>query len=449
MSGCRVALVNPSFSGSFQGAPLCLAYLGAALEQAGHKVKIFDFWNDPLEGQAQLVADWRPALVGVTGTSPSFWESLRFAQELRKLDKDAWIVKGGHHERGDTCTESLMGNFGIFDFAVSAAHGEIPLVHLANERASDKLLKDVILQAGIYRRARTGRGFLPEAAAPHAPSHLLPARHLLDRTERYEYRGIFDSRKATQMLTYRGCLFQCSFCAIDSFELKHDLDCIAEDIRTIKSSGHQAVFLDDATFTRQWHRAEQIAELLHTAGLGWACQTRIDCVKIDQLKIMRELGCEYIYYGLESGSSRVLEAINKKQQHERTIKIIEETRKLGMKAVTSFIFGVPLSDGQTESKEDWERSVDLIRMANPTYVVPSIFAYYPQSPAWNRLSYQERAGYSKEFGVNRQKAWNWFDDGYGAIHHVTLTKAQEIRYYLERKIPEYLWTDASSSNTPI
>lgn len=441
MSGCRVALVNPSFSGSFQGVPLCLAYLGAALEQEGHEVRIFDFWNDPLDSQAQSVADWKPALVGVTGTSPSFWESWTFAQNLRHLDKDVWLVKGGHHERGTTCTESLTpnGKLGVFDFAVSAPHGEVPLVHLANERAQGRRLKEVALIAGIHRQARAGRGYLPESPPP-APSNLLPARHLLDRPERYDYRGIFDGRKATQMLTYRGCLFQCSFCAIDSLELRHDLDRVAEDIWTIKNMGYQAVFLDDATFTRQWERAKKIAGLLHEAGLGWACQTRIDCVDTDKLKTMRELGCEYIYYGLESGSLRVLDTINKKQQHERTIKVVQETKRLGMKAVTSFIFGVPLSDGGTESKEDWKKSVDLIRVATPSYVVPSVFAYYPQSPDWDRLLLQEKSRYSQNYGVSRQKAWNWFDDGYGAIHHVTLDQAQEIREYLEREIPEYLWT---------
>src|SRR5262249_18598419 len=68
MSGnCRVALVNPEFSGSFFGIPLGLAYLGAALEERGHTVKLFDFWADGLspDEQAAKVAAWQPDLVGV------------------------------------------------------------------------------------------------------------------------------------------------------------------------------------------------------------------------------------------------------------------------------------------------------------------------------------------------------------------------------------------------
>jgi radical SAM superfamily enzyme YgiQ (UPF0313 family) len=159
---------------------------------------------------------------------------------------------------------------------------------------------------------------------------------------------------------------------------------------------------------------------------------------------MRRYGCSYIYYGLESGSARVQEAIQKKQQRERTIEAIRATRRCGMVAVASFIFGVPLASGE-EGEEDWAQSVELIRAAEPKYVVPTIFAYYPQSPAWRFLNPRRKSEYVA--GASRDMRWNWFDDGYGAIHHVELARAEEIREYLEREIPEKLWpgnTDVES-----
>jgi anaerobic magnesium-protoporphyrin IX monomethyl ester cyclase len=444
---CRVALVDPDFPGSFHGTPLCLAYLGAALENAGHEVRIFDFYGDGMssQSQAQEVYAFRPDVVGITGTSPSLLEAVAFKAAYRRQDGHAWLVKGGHHERRESGAGEMSPDEWELqpegEFVVTAPHGEAALVQLVDECSQGRSWWQVKAIPGIPRRATAGPA-TPAGPAMLADARLLPARHLLDRPDRYEYRGIFDGLKATQMLTYRGCRFTCSFCAISNLELNHAEAAIESDIRTIKEMGYQAVFLDDATFTRQWERAERVMQHLKAAGLVWACQTRIDCVKPDRLKLMRDTGCTYLYYGLESGSPRVQIAINKKQHYDRTIDTIRLTRALGMTAVTSFIFGVPLGNDASEDETDWAKSVELIRAARPSHVVPSIFAYYPQSPEWSNLAPARKDDYWKGGkGVNRGSEWHWFDDGYGSIHHVTAERAQEIRAYLEHEIPEFLWTE--------
>ena len=204
---------------------------------------------------------------------------------------------------------------------------------------------------------------------------------------------------------------------------------LERDIRSLKPQGYDAVFLDDATFTLNWKWAEKVCDLLHECGLQWACQTRVDCVDKERLSYMKKTGCVYVYYGLESGSVRVQSAIHKPLAPEKTIEAIQLTRQLGMRATASFIFGVPLvpSDSNRptlhDTKDDWAASVELIRRAKPDNVVPTIFCYYPGSPAWAQLPAEQQSAYVK--GVNR-KIWSFFDDGYGGIHHVTKEEAGDI-----------------------
>ena len=172
-------------------------------------------------------------------------------------------------------------------------------------------------------------------------------------------------------------------------------------------------------------------------GLMWACQTRADIVTPEQLKLMALCGCVYVYYGLESGSDRVLNAIAKPLRIDPVKKAITATREYGMNAVASFLFGVPLGAEAHDTAADWMASVELIRAAQPTAVVPSIFAYYPGSPAWLTLPKREMGGYVT--GVNRDaEIWKWFDDGFGSIHAASAQVAEDIRGLLDREIPEFL-----------
>jgi len=444
MSRCSVALVNPPFNGTFDGAPIGLLYLGAALENAGHDVTLHDFGGiqTDMAQAAAKVLDRRPGIIGIGGTSPSFAEALRLATEIRRRDKEVWIVKGGCHERFGRQVDAfcgLDGEAGPMDAAVFAAAAESQMVQLARDRADGMVNPRPMDGIRLRWTARVGLGLSSPLSPAVSAIRLAPVRHLISDRGRYTYGGIFGGANATQVITYRGCPFDCSFCALPKDVLWHEWEAVERDIRGLRVQGYDAVFIDDGTFTLDWDWAKRVCDLLHECGLMWACQTRVDKVNEERLTHMARSGCVYVYYGLESGSDRVRKAINKPLEPTEIVKGIQRTRELGMRATASFIFGVPLGNAGTEhdSREDWEASVKLIREAKPHNVIPTIFSYYPGSPAWDRLPERRKGAYVK--GESREPVWSFFDDGYGGIHHVTKEVAGDIRDYLSREIPDYLW----------
>lgn len=445
MTSCKVALVNPRFAGTFDGVPMGLLYLAAALEEAGHDVRVYDFSGTKIrcEEAANQVLDFGPRVVGITGTSPSYVEAMKLGRIIRSRTQDICLVKGGYHEKFGMWRDTLRPASDsrlTFDFAVTT-DGEAQIVEIANAYAAGR---EVGPMAGIIKSLPAGaEGYeICEQKLPFRFSHLIPARHLLKEPSKYRYKGIFGEVKATQLMTYRGCRFRCTFCAIPTSEVKHDLGRIETEIKGLVEHGYGAVFIDDGTFTVNWERAREVCNLLHRYGLRWACQTRIDTVNEEILRHMAATGCTYVYYGLESGSGRVLKAIKKGLRLNRVSEMIQLTRSFHMKAVTSFIFGVPFEDGGTDGPNDWNASIDLILRAKPDAVVPTIFAYYPGSPAWQNLSRDRQDEYRR--GLNRDRVWRWYDDGWGAIHAIEPDVGEQIRETLEARIGDCLWHDLAT-----
>jgi len=140
----RVILINPPFdpeesvgeSSSVRFVlnitpPLGLAYLGAVLERAGHKVRIIDYTaRYPYPTLPEIIKEFFPDLIGLTATTPSFESTLRMAKKLRGITPSTPLILGGAHV---TCAaESAMAS-GLFEIGV-IGEGEDTIVELAARR---------------------------------------------------------------------------------------------------------------------------------------------------------------------------------------------------------------------------------------------------------------------------------------------------------------------------
>jgi radical SAM superfamily enzyme YgiQ (UPF0313 family) len=71
---------------------------------------------------------------------------------------------------------------------------------------------------------------------------------------------------------------------------------------------------------------------------------RPDGAEAELLARMREAGCVWIGYGIESGSQRILDAMNKRVRVEEAEGAVLATRQAGIFANTTFIYGWPGED---------------------------------------------------------------------------------------------------------
>ena len=152
----------------------------------------------------------------------------------------------------------------------------------------------------------------------------------------------------------------------------------------------------DSNYLVRRDRAVEIAEKLLQKGttFGYFIQTRtdqIDRLSDDELRLLRRSGLKRIFFGIESGSKKVLKTVNKRLDLETAYRTAERCRAASVEASFNLIFGLP--GEEAEDLRDTIDMVDTIGRRNPEAAFfTNIFSPYPGSPIFPeavRLGLQE------------------------------------------------------------
>jgi len=108
--------------------------------------------------------------------------------------------------------------------------------------------------------------------------------------------------------------------------------------------------------------------------LTWVCITRADSLDAEMLKAMKGSGCREVHIGVESGSDKVLKAMNKQVTAEGLLKGVQLIKDAGIRVKTYLMYNFP---GETD--EDRKKTVEFIRKAQPDKFTLSRFIPLPGS----------------------------------------------------------------------
>jgi len=193
----------------------------------------------------------------------------------------------------------------------------------------------------------------------------LPAFHLID-VGKYSYEIL-----GNRLLLFegsRGCPYPCIYCQKSmygrSYRIKSPEKLIDEVDYGVKKFHAKSAYFIDLEFTLKRDFVEDVCNGLIKRNIQfrWTCQTRADTVDLDLLKLMRKAGCKLIHFGVETGSERVMETIDKKISLSRIADGILMAKKAGIDQACFFMFGFP-----TETEEDRLKTIAFAKMLNPTY----------------------------------------------------------------------------------
>jgi anaerobic magnesium-protoporphyrin IX monomethyl ester cyclase len=98
------------------------------------------------------------------------------------------------------------------------------------------------------------------------------------------------------------------------------------------------------------------------------------------LKKLRNAGMSTIYYGVESGSQRVLDLMKKGITLKQAENAVRNAKNVGLEVLASFILGYP---GETE--EEMNKTIDFSIKLDPDYSQYSILTPFPGTPIYHNL----------------------------------------------------------------
>jgi radical SAM superfamily enzyme YgiQ (UPF0313 family) len=143
----------------------------------------------------------------------------------------------------------------------------------------------------------------------------------------------------------RGCPYSCKWCSKAIFGQTYrarDPEDVADEMRFLMDRYHPdwIWIADDLVgVNKKWIARWHDAVLARGAQIPFECLSRVDLVEPEMLRQLREIGCRRIYFGVESGSQKVLDRMQKEFQVEAIYRASEMTKAAGIERGFFMMFG--------------------------------------------------------------------------------------------------------------
>jgi len=346
--------------------PLGILYICSHLRSKGLAVEVFD---TTFSSRAELFEYLRatpPAILGVYAnlmTRPSVLEILKVAKQA------GWQVLVGGPEPGAYTAEYLDAGADV----VVIGEGELTVEELlpalrairAGSCAPAQALEGI---CGIAFRGEDGalRRTPPRRQIPDLDAQPWPEREAVD-VDRYvkvwrEHHGM----GSVSLITARGCPYRCRWCSHEVFGKTHrrrKAAAVVDELEWLLGRYQpDMAWLADDVFTIHHGWLFQYAAEMQRRGLKipFECISRADRLNAQVLDTLAELGCFRVWIGSESGSQRILDAMQRDVTLEEVQRAVSLAKSRGIKTGMFLMWGY-----LGEELEDIEATVEHVKRTDP------------------------------------------------------------------------------------
>ena len=406
-------MINPFTSKKWRLPPLGLLYVASYLEKHGVSVKVLD----PLsQGSEDYVSE--SPYTGITCMSGQFKKAQEIAKQVKATNSSTVTVVGGVHPT--VATEEVRSDPNID--VVVVGEGEKALLRTVKE----KIKKGIVCGE-------------PSVNLDEIP---IPARHLVNMNWYMRRGGIVFPKwlRATSVITSRGCPNSCYFCINSKHAMfgkkvrYHSAEYVKSEVEELVSRYRtEGIFFVDDNSAQNKRRLMEICSGIKRFDLKWTCLSRVDTLNRQVLESMKDSGCVTVGFGVESGSQKVLDALNKNAKVEDAVKAFDLCHEVGVKTWATIIIGSP-----KEQKEDVEMTDRLLQRIKPDYL--EIFYLTPYR---GTILYDQGA----EEGWVMSENTNWLNDEPQVEINFTKEELLEIRKNLLNKhYSKWRWVKSNLKN---
>lgn len=336
--------------------PYGLATIASSLRGYGFEVEIYDI-NALRPKQEDIIAALRQKswdIAGISGLITTYDFQKWLISLLKGININGLVISGGG--LATSVPELLFNNTGV-DIAV-CSEGEQTMIELCQAINTGQ---DLSMVPGIMFR-QDGRIITTETrenindldTIPFPAWDLLPMEIYLENpiwgdvaNNSSGFKRDVIVKRSMNIISSRGCPFSCNYCyhlfGHSNYRFRSAINVVKEIKALVREYSVDFIgFVDDNMMASE-SRLIEFCDLLEKEKLPitWGCHGRITNARPDILEQMAGAGCVWIGYGIESGSQKILDLMNKKARVEEAKQAIINTRKAGIYANTTFIFGYP------------------------------------------------------------------------------------------------------------
>jgi anaerobic magnesium-protoporphyrin IX monomethyl ester cyclase len=341
--------------------PLGLLYLSAFLKRAGFAVEVFDSTFEEFDSLARKFAAAPGGVVGIYTNLMTRRNVLRIVRAARLAH---WTVVLGGPESANYVDEYLEAGAQV----IVTGEGEVTLAELLNALPRHGVHRLQAI-AGLAFRDETGAVVRTGARArvPDIDTLPFPDREAIDHDRYLRAWKSHHGASSINLITARGCAYRCDWCSHAVYGHSHRRRSpanVADEMQWIieRYDPDQVWYADDVfTISHPW--LARYTDELRRRGIHRPFETitRADRLQNeDAAALLRELGCFRIWIGSESGSQKILDAM------QRGVKVDQVRRSCRLARAHGIQVGMFLMWGyEGEEIDDIAATVEHVKQSNP------------------------------------------------------------------------------------
>lgn len=388
----KVVLIRPfnKYMYSFV-PPLGLGYLASILKIRGnHEVLLYEAVRDQLNSISHFedyLLKNSPDVIGIQLYSVDLLISKEYMRCAKNINLNVVIVVGGPHP--SALPEDTMHYFGnkLLDFCI-AGEGELGFLDFVNNLAKGQKRWEEV--AGLVWRSEDGsikknsKAIIEDLDQLPWPDWELLNPHAYPDAPQG---GFGKGFPMAPVLVSRGCPMDCTFCGGKSiyghgFRGRNIDSVIAEIKYLIEELGVKEIMIQDDNITYRKSMLLEFCKKIKPLHIDWNCMNgiRLNFVDDEVAEAMKEAGCYSVGVGIESGSQRILDHMNKNLTLNSIVQKIDILSKHKILVTGLFIIGYP-----TETKEDVLRTIAFAKKLKIDKAAFTIFLPLPGSAIFDQL----------------------------------------------------------------
>jgi radical SAM superfamily enzyme YgiQ (UPF0313 family) len=336
-------------------------YLATQLNANGFNSDILDLNHFPEDKLIKQLTSNPSKVYGVSMTTPQYKEGNRIARLIKQYSPESKIICGGAHP--------------------TAVNGNMPDIwdHVITGEAEETIVK--LIYDG-FPNQKIIPGDDRDSKGKSLDHILIPDRSLVPMSE---YSLTINGKKASTLMTSRGCPYSCNFCSepiLNNKYRKTSPERVIEEMKYLKYNfGTEALIIYDDVYVLDKERTKKIARLMidNNLNLQYRATTRArDLIKdTDLLPLLKDSGCIELCLGTESGDNQVLKINDKGMNIETNLEAIKKIKNHGIKAFSYMITGLPGFSRESELK-----SLKFLKDSGVDEAGWYMLAPFPSTPIW-------------------------------------------------------------------
>jgi anaerobic magnesium-protoporphyrin IX monomethyl ester cyclase len=338
--------------------PMGILYLSSHLRGKGFDVEIYDSTFGSREELLGKLRQGRPGVLGIYGNLMTRGNVLALSKAAREA---GWLVMLGGPEPSNYAAEYLDAGADL----IVAGEAELAVERLMRVEFARECWATI---PGLLFRGADG-ALLGSGAAEmlhDLDAQPWPDRERIDLSKYLEAWRSHHGMSSVSVITARGCPYRCNWCSHSVYGHTHrrrSPKAVVKEIAWLVNRYRpDMLWIADDVFTIHHGWLAEYAEEMKRAGirLPFECITRADRLNEKAADLLAELGCMRVWIGSESGSQRILDAM------QRGVTIAQVRDAVGLAKTRGIATGMFLMWGyEGEELADVEATIEHVKACRP------------------------------------------------------------------------------------